>query len=392
MNHFSKRKWKWILIGWVFLRLIFNFGTVDLWAAQTDRIERDLSQKKKELKKIKKELYQKKVKEKEIRRKESSVLKRLHQVTGELYKKEKELKKMKAKTSWLKRRLEQTRNKIVMLNKEIEQTKGKLISRLNALYKMKRIPSEIFLFTPESYSDLLKIDKYLRVIIDSDARMIDTYQHQVDLKERYEGDLIQDESQWLRSISEVEKKKEEIKKARRVNRVLLKSVQSQRVVYQEVIGKLEERAKGLQALIDKLGREKHLLAYKKSDQKAFKGNLLPPVHGRVISLFKEKGQNGVEIKAPMSTEIRAVLSGKILYADWFKGFGNVVIIDHGDHIFTVSAYCSIFLKKVGDIVSPGEPIARVGSEDSSKNPSLYFEIRVRGKPQDPMEWITNLKK
>ncbi len=160
----------------------------------------------------------------------------------------------------------------------------------------------------------------------------------------------------------------------------------------EVIGKLEERAKGLQDLIDKLGREKHLLAYGRPGNKALRGKLLPPVQGRVIRLFKEKGQNGVEIKAPMSTEIRAVLPGRILYSDWFKGFGNVVIIDHGDHIFTVSAYCSQFLKKVGDIVSQGEPIARVGSEDSSKDPSLYFEIRLRGKPQDPMEWITNLKK
>jgi septal ring factor EnvC (AmiA/AmiB activator) len=112
----------------------------------------------------------------------------------------------------------------------------------------------------------------------------------------------------------------------------------------------------------------------------------------VISLFKEKGQNGVEIKAPMGAEIRAVLPGKILYADWFKGFGNVVIIDHGDHIFTVSANCSQLLKKAGDIVSKGEPIARVGGKDSSKEPVLYFEIRFRGKPQDPVEWISNLKK
>ena len=279
-----------------------------------------------------------------------------------------------------------------MFNKEIEQTKEKLISRLNALYKMKRIPSEIFLSTSESYSDLLKIDKYLRVIIDSDARLINTYQHQVKLTERYEEDLIQDESQWLHSISKVEKKKGEIKKVRSSNRVLLKSIQNQKEVYQKVIGKLEGRAKGLQDLIDKLGQEKHLLAYGRPGNKTNKGKLLPPVQGRVISLFKEKGQNGVEIKAPMGAEIRAVLPGKILYADWFKGFGNVVIIDHGDHIFTVSANCSQLLKKAGDIVSKGEPIARVGGKDSSKEPVLYFEIRFRGKPQDPVEWISNLKK
>jgi septal ring factor EnvC (AmiA/AmiB activator) len=392
MNNFSKKGWGWMLIGWTLLRLIFNFGAGDLCAAQTEQIEKDLSRKKRELRKINKDLYQKKVKEKEMRKKESSISKRYRQVSAELRQKEKELKKMKGEASRIKRRLDQTKTKIGSLNKRIEETREKLISRLNALYKLNKIPSEIFMPTSESYSDFLKMDKYLRDIIDSDACLIQSYRHQIELKERYKEDLIQDESQWRRSIAKVEKKRKEIKKVRRAHRELLQSIQKQRKVYQMDIGKLEEKAKGLQALIDKLGREKHLLVYKKSKHKPFKGNFLPPVHGKVISLFKEKGQNGIEIKAPMGTEIRAVLPGKILYADWFKGYGNVVIIDHGDHFFTVSAYCSQLLKKVGDRVSRGESIARVGSENSTSESSLYFEIRLRGKPQDPMKWISNFKK
>jgi septal ring factor EnvC (AmiA/AmiB activator) len=105
----------------------------------------------------------------------------------------------------------------------------------------------------------------------------------------------------------------------------------------------------------------------------------------VISLFKEKGQNGIEIKAPLGAEVRAILPGKVLYADWFKGFGNVMIIDHGDQTFTVSGYCSQLLKKAGDVVSEGEAVALVGSAGSLKGPCLYFEIRHKGKPRDPME-------
>jgi hypothetical protein len=89
-------------------------------------------------------------------------------------------------------------------------------------------------------------------------------------------------------------------------------------------------------------------------------------------------------------EPRAVLPGKILYADWFKGFGNIVIIDHGDHTFTVSGYCSELLKKPGESVSEGETIALVGSAGSLKGPCLYFEIRHHGKPQDPMNWLSHL--
>ena len=126
-----------------------------------------------------------------------------------------------------------------------------------------------------------------------------------------------------------------------------------------------------------------MLAYGKPRGEPVKGKLIPPVQGKVISLFKEKGQNGIEIKAPAGTEIRAVLPGRVLYADWFKGFGNIVIIDHGDHIFTVSGYSSQLLKKEGDTVAQGEPIALVGSAGSLKGPCLYFEIRRNGNLRIP---------
>jgi septal ring factor EnvC (AmiA/AmiB activator) len=372
MNNSLKKRWKWILIGWTLLELIFNFETGDLWAAQTDRIEKDLSQKKKELEKIKKEIYQKKGREKEIRRKESSVLKQLHQVTVELQQKGRELKKTKTKAGGIKKKLEQTRNKIFMLNQEIEQTEEKLISRLNALYKMKRIPSEVFLLPSDSYTGLLRIDKYLRVIIESDAHLINTYRYQVVLKSRYQEELNREQLQWDRNITEGEKKKKEIEKVRTRKQSLLKSIQNQKLVSQRVIGEMEERTKELQTLIGKLEKEKKFLAYGKARHDSLKGRLVPPVQGEVISLFKERGQNGIEISAPVGAEIRAVLSGRDLYADWFKGFVNVIILDHGDHIFSVYAYCSPLLKKVGDIVSQREPIARVGSESYSKEPALYF--------------------
>jgi septal ring factor EnvC (AmiA/AmiB activator) len=190
----------------------------------------------------------------------------------------------------------------------------------------------------------------------------------------------------------VEEKKKEIEKVRKTKQALLKSIQNQKVVYQKVIGELEARAKELQTLINKLEREKSLLAYGKPKYETLKGKLTPPVQGKVISLFKERGQNGIEIKAPMGAEIRAVLPGKVLYADWLKGFGNVVIIDHGDHTFTIYGYASELLKKEGDIISQGESIALVGSSGSLKGPCLYFEIRHQGKPQDPMHWISKLDK
>lgn len=379
-------------MGWIFLIWILSQEPPELWASQTDQIEKNLTQKKKVLKDIKKQLSLTKEKEREIQGKEVSVLESLTTIENELYKKEKELKQMETRLAQTKERLDQTKNQIDALSQGMEKTKKELFSRLIALYKMGRIHPERFLLASQSYLDLLKIDKYFRVIIDCDTRLVNTYRSQVSLNKTYQEGLIQDQSQWEKHIAEVEQKGEEIKKTRKTKRALLKSIQSQKVVYQKVILELEERAKGLQTLVDKLEQEKSVYAYRKSKHEPDMGKLVSPVEGKVISLFKEKGQNGIEIKAAMGTEIRSVLPGKVLYADWFKGFGNMVIIDHGDHTFTVSAYCSQLLKKVGDDVSQGEPVALVGSAGSLKGPCLYFEIRHRGKPQDPMNWIAHLEK
>ncbi len=370
-------------MGWVFPSWVSP-----LWALRPDQIEKDLTQKKRDLKDIRKELSTTKEKEKKIQKKESSILEDLHQIEYKLHQKEKELKQVESHLVETKSKRHQAKNQILILNQGIEQTRGELSSRLIALYKMGRTPPETFLLTSQSYLDLLKIDKYLRVVIDFDARLVDTYRRQAALKERYEEELIEDQLQWQREIAEVEQKKEEITKGRRTKQTLLRSIQNQKALTQKVIGELEGRAKELQALIEKLEREKSLVAYKKTKPDSNKGRLLPPVQGNVISLFKEKVQNGIEIKAPMEAEVRAILPGRVLYADWFKGFGKMVIIDHGDHTFTVSAYCSQLLKKEGDEVAQGETIARVGSAGSLKGPCLYFEIRRRGKPENPLYWLS----
>jgi len=392
VNKSSIRRWKWILIGGIIFVWIFTRGDEGICASTTHPAEKGLTQEKKVLRDIRKQLSLTKEKEKEIEGKESSVLENLSTLEVELYKKEKELKQMETRLAQTKERLTQTKNQIGILSQGMERTRIELFSRLAALYKMERVKPKVFLLTPHSYLDPLRIDKYLRAIIDSDARLVDTYRYQVVLRKKYQEELTQDQSQREKNISEVERKKEEIKKVRGTKMVLLKSIQSQKVVYQKLILELEERAKGLETLIGKLEQEKTHYAYGKRKHDIGTGKLALPVEGKVISLFKEKGQNGIEIKAPMGSEIRAVLSGRVLYADYFKGFGNIVIIDHGDHTFTVSAYCSQLLKKVGDHVSQGEPIALIGSVGSLKGPCLYFEIRHRGKPQDPIQWITHLDK
>lgn len=374
-------------MGWILLS-----GVAPAWAGRTDQVEKDLTQKKQDLKDIRKELSLTKERAKEVEGQETSILQSLNRVETQLDSKKKELNKMEDQLSQTKERFRQTKDQTLLLNREMRQTEEELFSRLTALYKMGRIPPETLLLASQSYLDLVKIDKYLRVVIQHDSQLVDTYRNQVALKEKYQDELIQDQLQLQRNISEVEKKKEEIRRVGETKRTLLKAIQNQKVVYRKVIGELEDRARELQSLVRKLEKEKSLFASGKPKPEISKGKLIPPVQGKVVSLFKEKGQNGIEIQAPKGAEIRAVLPGRVIYADWFKGFGNIVIIDHGDHTFTVSGYASQLLKKAGEVVSQGEAIALVGGEGSLKGPCLYFEVRRHGKPQDPMHWFSSLDK
>ncbi len=386
-------KWgRWLLIGWILAGGFVVPALEPLGAASKDQLNKDLTQKKKDLGRVQKELSRTKEKEQEIRGKESSVLENLATIETELYKKERELREMERQLGQTKERLQQTEEQIDTLNQGIERTREEFFARLTALYKTGKLPPETFLLASHSYLDLLRMDKYLRVIVESDARIVETYRYQRVLQGRYQEGLLKDRTERERSIAMVGAKREEVKKAREDQRTLLRSIRNQKAVYQKVIGELEGRAKDLQAFVDKLEKEKSALAYAKPKTQSPKANLMPPLQGKVISHFKERGQNGIEIKAPMGAEIRAILPGKVLYADWFKGFGNVIIVDHGDHLITVSGYSSELLKKAGDTVAQGEPIARVGSAGSLKGPCLYFEIRHRGKPQDPTDWIPQMEK
>jgi septal ring factor EnvC (AmiA/AmiB activator) len=231
------------------------------------------------------------------------------------------------------------------------------------------------------------MDKYLRILIEHHAELTKTYKHELALRRGDETKLVENRIEIEQSICGEEKKRDKGKKTWNQEQARLKSTVNQKATCERAITEIEKRSNLIQSLIGKLERQKQVLSSKKSKHVMPKGKLQLPVQGKVISFFKERGANGIEIEAPIGSRVRAVLPGKVLYSDWFKGFGNIIIIDHGDSIVTISANCSKLKKKRGDAVSEGETIARIESPESDGDPHLYFEIRHQGKPKDPLNWI-----
>ncbi len=123
-----------------------------------------------------------------------------------------------------------------------------------------------------------------------------------------------------------------------------------------------------------------------------KGRLRLPVNAPISAQFGQTNQesgtkwDGVWFSAPENTAVQAIYSGQIAYADWFRGFGLLLIIDHGDGYMSLYSHNKELHKSLGDSVKTGEVIARVGSTGGLPKPGLYFEVRENGQPRNPLIW------
>jgi murein DD-endopeptidase MepM/ murein hydrolase activator NlpD len=124
-----------------------------------------------------------------------------------------------------------------------------------------------------------------------------------------------------------------------------------------------------------------------------KDSFVWPVRGTVISYFSstmDRAKNkGIDIRAQEGSSVRASRAGKVVLCDqWLKGFGKTVMLDHGDNFHTIYAYNSMILVNIGDMVEQNSVIAKAGRTGRAKEPSLHFEIRRDGVPQNPFYYLS----
>ena len=151
----------------------------------------------------------------------------------------------------------------------------------------------------------------------------------------------------------------------------------------------------LEALLGRLNRNEDVIGDAFGPETPFadlKGQLLWPVHGKIITRYGElkKGgrleSRGVTFAAAAGAEVRAVSSGKVVYADWFRNLGLLLILDHGDGYMSLYGHNQELLKQIGDRVGRNSVIARSGDTGGRRRPGLYFEIRQGGDTLNPSLW------
>jgi septal ring factor EnvC (AmiA/AmiB activator) len=196
-------------------------------------------------------------------------------------------------------------------------------------------------------------------------------------------------------IEQQQAKRDDLKETYSKQLSIVKKLQLELTGKEEQISRFKRDEKDLLVLIDKLRQAiDELLEEEKfaTSFRDYRGRLELPANAKVVKRYGTRRDignlrwKGIVLAGKLGSEVRAVFNGRVVYADWMRGFGLLLIVDHGDSYMSLYGHNESLLVEEGDWVETGQVIASMGKSGGNSEPGLYFEIRYRGKPQNPLRW------
>ncbi len=275
---------------------------------------------------------------------------------------------------------------IASLELEIKQQRSQLRRRLRALYKLSGEGFIAVLFSQDSPQSVDQTLRFLKTVTENDYRLIHSYEENVAAyqahKEKLKGQV-----EHLVAIEHKIKAQEGLLVSEYKSKSkIVSELDKQRVASLNQIKSLRDRTRGDDE-VDELLKPS---IFEK------KGQLAPPIQGHVVQDFGLLPEDQYKIRlshkgwryaAPVGSSVMAIFDGRVAFSEWVAGYGHTVIIDHGDHYYTVYGHISRVRVKAGDTLKKGQVIAEAGGADSDHEPGLYFEIRHFSEPENPAAWI-----
>lgn len=362
----------------------------------------DRAEKQQELERIKKEMEEKKLKLQRADKRERSILTELEKIDREIQAGSAELADQRRKLREAESALAEIKQSNTMTTQELARLQQAYAARLQALYKMSRTGGyALAVLSSDSFTSAYRRVRYLGIIAERDQRMIREYSAALELLATREQNIRETTLDIMDRRESVEKKRVSLEARRRKKGEILGSVKQEKSVYEATLKDLEDSSSNLWAMI-RLGEQEKQAARKKAPAPdaapAFADrNRFPwPVNGTVLSRFGSQRhpqfgttvfRRGIDIEARTGDEVRAVHDGQVVYADWYKGYGRLVIIDHGEGLYTLYGNLSQLEVGGGDRVTRGRVVGLAGDTGSLKGSKLYFEIRRNGEAEDPLLWL-----
>jgi septal ring factor EnvC (AmiA/AmiB activator) len=286
---------------------------------------------------------------------------------------------------------------IPALEANLGREKEDLAKVLVALFKYGRFPTARFLMMAADLRTFVSQSKNLELLASFQDRMISSYGRDLAELGRAEETLKTKEQETRTLLARAGAKRAELEAEEKKNQALMDQIRTNKRDYSQTLEELAFRAQELQKLLQDFEKQTPALDFPVIPITEGKGRLTWPAGGRILQPYGiQHGpfntvtmNNGVEI-APREGDpaVRAVHSGKIVYADYFQGYGNLIILDHGQTYYSLYGHLAEFLVQKGDYVKGGQTIGLAGDTGSMVGVSVYFEIRYKTKPVDPLQWLS----
>jgi septal ring factor EnvC (AmiA/AmiB activator) len=331
----------------------------------------------------------------EVRRQAQSAARELEEVDLELGIRTRELDLAAAAETRLGAEQIAIEQQIAALVPRIAGQKAALRHRLVALYRLGGLSYVRMLLALDGERNPIEAMSMLSYLVSRDARLVTRFQTTQKLLAAQQAALADRRERLRRTKVIVEQRRLAVVGAHQQKEKVLAKLRTEESGASQQLATLEEKARRLQRLVDTLSQQKRGIA-PLTDIRAVQGALAWPVDGKVIERFGRQRNpkfstytvnNGLKIEAAPGTQVRAVFQGTVLFSQWFKGYGNLIILDHGNRIFSLYGNLKQSGVAVGDRIVTGQPIAGVGESEETASGHLYFEMRQDNHPEDPQKWL-----
>ena len=289
--------------------------------------------------------------------------------------------------------MEKLKSRLANSERRLQDVETQVAKRLAALYKYARKGYVKILTDARDLGQFWQRVMYLKVIMKEDQLILEKLTQQKRKEEKQVARIKQELDQKQLSYEGNKIRLSSLEKDLEKKVIRLMKVHKEKEFYETAVKELQVAAKNLKQTISNIEKKDNHLNSMLSRFEDSKGQLPFPLEGKVIKAEKLSASRsrylhkGIFIECDSGAEVKAVFPGRVDFSGKLKGYGEVIIINHGSRFFTISAHFSHRIKEKGDLVEAGEVIGFVGPNGSSKAARLYFEIRRAGASLDPLSWL-----
>ena len=327
-----------------------------------------------------------------LRSQEKSLLGDVERLEVEVRLRGEELREVQIGLQKVQAQMDETLKQVQRLEASLRKARPQLAAHARALYKMGELSYLRMLLSVERPADLLRGFRFVSALARRDNQQVARFR--ADLKALHEqSEILEKRTQEALALrTQTEQARRNLDADRRRKTELLTTLVAKKELQAAYVQELEEAEGKLETLLFGMGDAGEMSV----PLGAFRGALPWPTPGRVrVSFGKRKDarfdtytrENGIEIASTDGAPVEAVHEGTVVFADRFKGYGLLIVLDHGAKHHSLYAHLGEIQVAVGQHVAAGEALGTVGS-GGLEGPGLYFEMRFQGRPEDPVDWLS----